>query len=220
VSDPFRIKICGITSEDAARAAVEAGADHLGVILCPSVRRLSRERAAELVSNVPASWIGVFMDSRLEEMQGAADELGLAGIQLHGRETPELCRAVREATGLPVWKAIAFELPDSEARYRGAVDALLVDAGRGGSRRALDWDAVAARLPRAERDGPQLHAGGQAPDNVDAAIRRAEPDGVDASSGLERAPGVKDPELVRAFVTRARGVAGETAPSDVTGAAR
>lgn len=204
VSFSFRIKICGITSEEVARAAIDAGADQLGLVLCPSPRRVTVEGAAPLVAGVPASWVGVFVDPSLEEVARAAGELGLAAIQLHGGETPAFCRGARERTGVPVWKAIApsgFELATT---YEAEVDALLLDAGPGGTGRTLAWSAVGARFPRARRVVPHLLAGGLSPSNVARAIREARPDGVDASSGLEVAPGIKDPRLVSEFVREAR----------------
>ncbi|HET6360770.1 MAG TPA: phosphoribosylanthranilate isomerase, partial [Gemmatimonadota bacterium] len=95
VSFSFRIKICGITSEEAARSAVEAGVDHLGLVFCPSPRRVSEERATVLTRRVPAAWVGVFADTSPDEVARTASALGLAAIQLHGAESPEECRAVR-----------------------------------------------------------------------------------------------------------------------------
>ena len=218
VSPPFRIKVCGITSEDVARATVAAGADHLGLVFCASPRRVTIERAVALTVEVPASWVGVFADASPSEVARAARSLGLAAIQLHGSETPDECRAVRERAGIPVWKAVDPGFPAVEEGYLEAVDALLLDSERGGSGRALDWAAVAARFPRGRRPLPVILAGGLDPDNVARAIREARPDGVDASSRLESAPGVKDPALVRRFVSRARAEAG--AAGDLAGAAR
>lgn len=215
VSFSFRIKICGITSEAAARAAVDAGADHLGLVFCESPRRVSLERAALLVAGVRASWVGVFADPQLEEVARAARELGLDAVQLHGRESPSLCRDVRERTGVPVWKAIVAGGSGVEA-YEAAVDALLLDPG-GGSGRRLDWPAIGAHFPLERRVVPHLLAGGLTPENVARAIREARPDGVDASSRLERTPGVKEPWLVSAFVREARAAA--IAESGVWGAA-
>ena len=204
VAFPFLIKVCGITTEEAARAAIEAGADRLGLVLCPSPRRLTLERARELVTRAPASWVGVFADTPLEEIVHVASELDLSAVQLHGSETAAECRAVRDFLGVPVWKAVRADGEAIDVDYEGAVDAVLLDAGRGGSGRTLDWDAIGARFPRARRTVPTLLAGGLGPDNVADAIGAVRPDGVDASSRLERAPAVKDPELVRDFVQRAR----------------
>lgn len=202
MSYSFRIKICGITSEDAARSAVDAGADHLGLVFCPSPRRVTAERAAALTRAVPAAWVGVFEDAPPEEIARVAGELGLAAVQLHGAESPAECRAVRALTGVPVWKAVASG--GESAGYEAAVDVLLLDGARGGSGRPLDWGGIRERFPAARRVVPLLLAGGLDPDNVARAIGEAEPDGVDASSRLETRPGVKDPRLVAEFVRRAR----------------
>lgn len=204
VSFSFRIKICGITSEEAARAAVEAGVDHLGLILCPSPRRVTEERAAVLTRAVPAAWVGVFAHESPEAMARTARDLGLAAIQLHGEESPEECRAVRELAGVPVWKAVSAEGEEDEEGYEASVDALLVDARGGGSGRTLDWTRVGERFPASRRIVPLLLAGGLSPENVARAIEEARPDGVDASSQLETSPGMKDPRRVAEFVRRAR----------------
>ncbi|MGH7607730.1 MAG: phosphoribosylanthranilate isomerase [Gemmatimonadales bacterium] len=218
MSFSFRIKICGITSEEVARAAVDAGADHLGLVFCASARRVTLERASLLVAEIPASWVGVFADAPLEEVAQAARKLDLASIQLHGRETPEECRIVRERTGVPVWKAISAA-EATEDGYEAVVDALLLDAGPGGTGRALDWVMTGARFPRARRVVPLLLAGGLGPENVARAIHEAQPDGVDASSRLELVPGVKDPGLVRAFVHQARAAADAASENGMAGAA-
>jgi phosphoribosylanthranilate isomerase len=218
VSSPLRIKVCGITTEDAARAAVAAGADHLGLVFCASPRRVTVERAAALAGSVPASWVGVFAGSAPAEVARIARSVGLAAVQLHGSETPDDCRAVRERAGIPVWKAVDPAVAGAEERYLEVVDALLLDHARGGSGRALDWSSLAARFPRERRPLLVILAGGLDPDNVARAIREARPDGVDASSRLESAPGVKDLDLVRRFVSRARAEA--EAAGDPVGAAR
>lgn len=219
MSFSFRIKVCGITSEEVALAAVGAGADYLGLVFCASARRVTFECASLLVAGVPASWVGVFADSPLEEVTRAVRELGLAAVQLHGRESPEVCRTVREGTGVPVWKAIPADAPGTEEVYEAAVDALLLDAGPGGTGRMLDWGMVGARFPRARRVVPLLLAGGLGPRNVARAIHEARPDGVDASSRLELTPGVKDPGLVSAFVRQARAAANAASESGLAGAA-
>jgi phosphoribosylanthranilate isomerase len=218
VSPRFRIKVCGITSEDAARAAVAAGADHLGLVLCASPRRMTIERAMALTAEVPASWVGVFADSTPSDVARAARSLALAAVQLHGNETADACRSVRERAGIPVWKTVDPGIPAAGEAYAGAVDALLLDHGSGGGGRPLDWSAVAARFPLGRRPLPVILAGGLDPDNVARAIREARPDGVDASSRLESAPGIKDPDLVRRFVSRARAAGG--AAGHLAGAAR
>jgi phosphoribosylanthranilate isomerase len=217
VAFPFRIKVCGITTEDAARAALEAGADYLGLVLCPSPRRVTLDRASALASRAPGAWVGVFADSPIEEIATAVREIGLSAVQLHGRESVADCIRTREATGLPVWKAVRADEGRIDPGYEGILDALLLDAGAGGSGLELDWNGIGARFPRSRRRVPTLLAGGLGPDNVAEAIAAARPDGVDASSRLERARGVKDPNLVRAFVRRARLAAGACDPVEARG---
>jgi phosphoribosylanthranilate isomerase len=168
------------------------------------LRRVTEGRAAAITRAVPAAWVGVFADVSPEEVARTAQALGLAAIQLHGGESPGECRAVRELAGIPVWKAIGAEEDIEETGYEAAVDALLLDAGRGGSGRTLDWARVGERFPASRRVVPLLLAGGLSPENVARAIDEARPDGVDASSRLETSPGVKDPRLVAEFVRRAR----------------
>lgn len=207
VSERRRVKVCGITEPDAARAA--AGADWLGLVLAPSPRRVDEATAAGLTAGIDAAWVGVFVDADPDEVAGVADRLGLAAVQLHGAETPDTCRRVREATGRPVWKAVRWDAdPARLDAWAAEVDALLVDAAigdrLGGTGRALPWEALAERWARDRRPAPTILAGGLGPDNVARAIEVVDPDGVDASSRLERAPGRKDPRLVRAYVEAAR----------------
>jgi phosphoribosylanthranilate isomerase len=203
VSFSFRIKICGITSEEAAGSAVEAGADYLGLVFCPSPRRVTEDRAAALTRAVPAAWVGVFAQAAPADVARVARELELAAVQLHGTESPEVCGAVRGLAGVPVWKSVSANGQAEEAGYESAVDALLLDNG-GGSGSPLDWVRVGERFPASRRIVPLLLAGGLSPENVAQAIQEARPDGVDASSRLETSPGVKDPRRVADFVRRAR----------------
>lgn len=181
---------------------MEAGADHLGLVFCPSPRCVTEERAAALTRAVPAAWVGVFAHAAPADVARVARELDLAAVQLHGTESPEVCGEVRELAGVPVWKAMAANV-EGEAGYESAVDALLLDGG-GGSGLPLDWASVGARFPASRRVVPLLLAGGLSPENVARAIAEARPDGVDASSRLETSPGVKDPRRVAEFVRRAR----------------
>lgn len=198
------VKVCGVTDAAPARAAVEAGADFLGLVFAPSPRRVTPARAQGLVDEVPAAWVGVFVDPDPDDVEDLVARVGLAAVQLHGAETPALCRAVRAATGRPVWKAIRWG-GDATALepWAGAADCLLLDSGAGGGR-TLEWRSLARRLPLERRPAPLFLAGGLHAGNVAEAIAVVAPDGVDASSRLERAPGVKDLRRVRAFVEAAR----------------
>lgn len=204
---PF-VKVCGVVDPAIARAAVRAGADYLGLVFAPSARRVDPDRARRLVDAVPASWVGVFADAPEGEAERACRDLDLAAVQLHGREDEERCRRVREATGRTVWKAVRWDgRPESVERFAGAVDAVLVDAaadGRGGTGRTLPWREIAERWPVEARSVPLVLAGGLEAGNVVDAVRIVRPAGVDASSRLERSPGVKDPALVTRFVEAIR----------------
>lgn len=207
MSPDFVIKVCGVSDAGVARAALEAGATHLGLVFATSPRRVKSVEARDLVDAVPARWVGVFVDPTLAAVERSAGRFGLAAVQLHGRESPEFCRRVRKATGRPVWKALAWnETPASLARWVGAADRLLLDAGdpgAGGTGRSLPWADVADRFPPESRSMPIVLAGGLDSHSVGRAIDIVRPDGVDASSGLESAPGVKDVERVRAFLAAA-----------------
>lgn len=197
-----RIKICGLTRPEDAAAAGAAGAHALGVVLAPSKRQVSLEQAEAVFSAVPpfVARVGVFVDAHPDEVAEAVFRLGLHAVQLHGDESPEACAAAP----VPVVKALrvrgSADLADAD-RYRGVVDALLLDTlvngEHGGSGVAFDWLGVAGALPTW---APVVLAGGLRPENVARAMRVLRPFAVDVSSGVERAPGVKDHRLLEAFV--------------------
>jgi len=208
------VKICGVNSPMALDAAVAAGADMLGfVFFPPSPRALSLPDAAALAAldTGEAERVGLFVDPTDAEIEAVLAALPLDVIQLHGAETPERCAAVRARFGLPVMKALGVASPsdlDALTDYAPAVDRFLLDAKPpagaelpGGNAAAFDWGLVAGRaVPR-----PWLLAGGLTPDNVARALAESGAPGVDVSSGVEKARGVKDPALVKAFVAAAKG---------------
>lgn len=199
------MKICGITSSDDAAAAVDAGADAVGVILAPSLRQVTLDEAAEALSVVPAlvSRVGVFVDPTPAELTAAVERLGLDLVQFSGDESYELC----VESPAPVLKTIqvgtAFDSKAVEP-YRGLVAALLLDKHvtgmRGGTGKALSWDTLHG-LPEW---APLFVAGGLDPDNVGDAIRALRPFAVDVSSGVEERPGRKDHGKIRAFMAAVR----------------
>lgn len=213
------IKVCGIRSTEVARVALDAGADRLGLVFAPSPRRVDPDVASRLVEAVHAAWVGVFVDAPLEILEEQAEQLDLAALQLHGDESPEACRRIREATGRTVWKALRWADGAPLEEYVETVDSVVLDASSrarfGGTGQALPWHEIGERLPPAERPVPVVLAGGLDADNVAHAIEACRPEGVDASSRLERSPGEKDPARVRAFVKRAR-MAGAAAASGRT----
>jgi phosphoribosylanthranilate isomerase len=204
---PF-VKVCGLADRRSAEAAVRAGADYLGLVFAPSRRQVRPETAAQVVAAVRAKWVGVFVDAPVERIEESVRTLGLAAVQLHGSEDPATCRAVRQRTGRPVWKALPWTGdPAPLMAFANVADVLLLDAGgpgRGGTGSELPWAEIAERYPSARRPVPLVLSGGLDADNVAEAIAIVGPDGVDASSRLETAPGLKDPERVRRFVESAR----------------
>lgn len=191
------VKICGITREQDARAAVECGARAIGFIFWSrSPRFIEPARAREIVRRLPpfVTPVGVFVNESADHVNAVADVAQLGAVQLHGDELPELLTSIER----PVVKAIGRVDPDTAERWPEEA-MLLVDADdptrRGGTGARADWLA-AARLA-AQR--PIVLAGGLTPGNVAAAIAAVRPYGVDVSSGVEDAPGIKDPVRIKAL---------------------
>ena len=202
-----RVKVCGITNPEDARTAAMAGADAVGLVFAESPRKLTEERAREVVAALPGHLlkVGVFVNSEPEEMLRISAEVGLDYVQLHGDESPESVTIVREG-GVKVMKALRVQDAGSLERMEGyEADLFLLDAcsekAWGGTGERFDW-ALAKSL---KRRGNILVSGGLAPENVREAVRFFEPYGVDASSSLEDAPGKKNEERVRRFVSAAKG---------------
>jgi phosphoribosylanthranilate isomerase len=202
-----RVKICGITSVDDAEAAVEAGADALGLVFYTgSPRCVTLEKAMEISAVLPVSVarVGVFLDAEEEFVREAIDAAGLDTIQLHGAETPEYCARFELVS---VWKAFRMVGPESlDALEAYATSAWLLDSyvpGQpGGTGAQFNWElAVAAK----EFGRPIVLAGGLTPENVREAIERVQPWGVDVSTGVERAPGRKIAARMKAFVEAVQG---------------
>jgi phosphoribosylanthranilate isomerase len=195
-----RIKICGITNLDDARAAVEAGADALGFVFADSRRQVSAGQAREIVAALPpfVSTVGVFVDAPQEQVHRTLERAALDLAQLHGNESPDYCRhlAGRVIKRFPVSDD---DTPDSlRARLAGyRVGAYLLDPGRG-TGIAFRWE-IARGI-----DLPLMIAGGLNPTNVADAVRIVRPYAVDVSSGIEATPGKKDPDKMRAFVQAVR----------------
>lgn len=200
-----RVKICGLTRPADAARAVELGADALGVVFAESPRQVGIDRAREILAAAPpyVARVGVFVDPELDFVREAVDRCGIDWVQLSGDEPPELAQAI----GAPVIKAVHVDgAADLERALEFPAAALLLDAPaidgrRGGTGVAFDWSS-AERLPWPR--SRTIVAGGLRPHNVGNAIRQLRPGGVDVSSGVESAPGVKDPALIEAFITAVR----------------
>ncbi|MHB0972090.1 MAG: phosphoribosylanthranilate isomerase [Thermoanaerobaculia bacterium] len=194
------VKICGITRSEDARAAVEAGADWIGLVFAASSpRRVDREAARAIAESVRGhvTIVGVFVDAPLAEVNLIADDVGLDVVQLHGDEPDAYCAAVHR----PVVKAVRIGSSMPPFAHPSAAWVLYdtqVDGLRGGAGRAFDWSLLAAPYR------PFFLAGGLRPSTVAAAIAASAPDGVDVSSGVELRPGIKDHDAIRSFVEEAR----------------
>lgn len=202
------VKVCGLMRHEDAAAAAEAGARWLGVILAPGFgRSVTADDARVIFHGLPAQRVGVFVDAGELILRSVAGAAGVDVLQLHGDEPPELAARMR-AAGWEVWKAVrargADDFSAAVARYAGSVDALLVDGyspgSHGGVGASFPWEAVAARRGELPEGMRLIAAGGLRPDNVARAVRILRPHAVDVSSGVESAPGRKDPQAVREFV--------------------
>jgi len=204
--DMVRVKICGITNADDAGHAAACGADALGfVFYAGSPRCVTPEQARVITAALPPflTRVGLFVNEDPERVRAIVASCGLDVVQLHGDESPQACR-------LPPCRVIKGVRPRSLAELTALADypvaALLVDAAVpgqfGGTGQRADWE-LAARLAASRR---VILAGGLNPGNVAAAVRQVRPYGVDVASGVEAAPGRKDPELVAQFIRNAKGL--------------
>jgi phosphoribosylanthranilate isomerase len=198
---PTRIKICGLTRLEDARLAVELGAAALGFnFYPPSPRYIAPAEAREIIRQLPpfVMPIGIFADeSSAASIVATARQAGVAGVQVHGPNYPALADVAEEYT-LIVGVAVGKDFRAESLRGFPA-NAFLLDAfdpqRRGGTGRTFDWTAC----HEARRYGPLILAGGLTPENVGRAIREARPYAVDVASGIEAAPGMKDPARMAAF---------------------
>ena len=203
--DRTRVKVCGITSPDAAVAAVESGADAIGFVFVEGTPRfIEPEHAAMIMDALPpmVSAIGVVRDLSVEAFGALEHACPAHHFQLHGSETVSVVRQCG-----PAIKAFRYDdaTIDSQLdRWRGVdeLDAILIDGGPGGSGEAFDWAALAPKLEGYPL--PVFIAGGITPENVGEVVRTLRPYAIDASSGVEEAPGVKDPERIRALCDAVR----------------
>ncbi len=214
------VKICGLTDPEAIAVAAAEGAAYLGFVFYPpSPRALSPRRYAVLRPAVPRGpkCVGVFVDPEEGTVAAVLDAAPLDLIQLHGGETPERVAALRATFDLPVIKALRVaraEDLDACAAFEAVADMFLFDAPPprragalpGGNAERFDWDLLARAAPAR----PWILAGGLDVNNLGEAVRRTGARTVDVSSGVERAPGVKDPAKIRAFLRRARRLASGT----------
>jgi phosphoribosylanthranilate isomerase len=201
-----KIKICGIKTLDDAFAAIDAGADYLGFNFYPkSVRFIEKQACAEITSVLKKEFpqiklVGVFVNSSVEEVKDILVSCLLDLTQLHGDETPEMLKTL-DGKAFKAFRGI----PESVDEFaRSESPAFLLDAAvkgiYGGSGVTADWEGAAELAKKY----PLLLAGGLTPENVAEAVSRVKPWGVDVASGVESAPGEKDPRKIKAFVQAVR----------------
>ena len=212
MTDPTIVKICGIKTHDILDATIRAGADMVGFVhFQRSPRHVSIEELAGLISaargRVESCVLLVNPDNSCVAEVAA---LGPDWIQLHGPETPHRVAAIRAEAGVEIIKALPIGAPEDVANvaaFSAVADRILLDAKPpkdaerpGGLGTRFDWSLLESLDPSI----PFMLSGGLTPDNVAEAIKTRDPFGVDASSGLESAPGVKDKRLIEAFIRNAR----------------
>lgn len=211
----IRVKICGLKEPEHVAAAAEAGATYLGFnFFAKSPRSVTIPEAAALALTVPTgvAKVALTVNATDAELDAITSDVPLDMLQLHGAESPERVSEVKARYGLPVMKVIGIaDRADLAALdlYQNVADQILVDAKPprnavlpGGNGLTFDWTLLLGRVWRR----PWMLAGGLRPDNVALAIRSTNARQVDVASGVESAPGVKDAELIYAFVAAARGV--------------
>jgi phosphoribosylanthranilate isomerase len=210
-----KVKICGLKTEAALEAALDGGADYVGLVFFPASPRHITPQAAKALAGKARGRAGIV--SLLVDPDDALIDTVIAAVapdllQLHGQETPARAADIRRRWGTPIMKAIRVETSqDARAAlaYREAVDLILFDARPpedstrpGGNGAPFDWRTLLGVKDQV----PFVLSGGLTPDNVAEAIRATAAPAVDVSSGVERRPGEKDPELIRRFLRAAKGV--------------
>lgn len=200
------VKICGITTSEALDAAVKAGARYLGFVFYPGSPRFIDDAKAKILTNkTPSNLtnVGLFVDPRPSDIEKTLGSADLDMIQLHGSESPQLIQTIRGEFGLPVMKAIRIGGEDDLAQiasYEKVCDWLLfdtrVDSVQGGTGQSFDWTL----LQDIALFKPWMLAGGLSAENVDEALSVLKPGAVDVSSGVEDAPGAKNPDKIGSFI--------------------
>jgi phosphoribosylanthranilate isomerase len=205
------VKICGITSEADALLCVSLGADAVGFIFAPSVRQVSVQTAGDIAKRLPPEilTVGIFRDEAPQRVVEQIHQAGLGAAQLHGHESSQETVWIRARLPMVIKGFPAGDRTISRFNEFGA-DYLLIDGNNPGSGEVFDW-----RLAEGVADSSRLIvAGGLRPDNVAQAVTHLLPFGVDVDSGVEAAPGRKDPLKVRDFIVNARAARVEAASRD------
>ena len=219
------VKICGNTSLEDSWLAAEAGADAIGFVFASSPRRVTAQQVAEITPRLPdaVEKIGVFVDGSVDNIEATVRTCGLTGAQLHSEAGTELPAQLRKrlGPGFRILRVVHFGVEAAEQAAAFAednnIDAVLVDSRTatavGGTGIVFDWDVASDTLFKDAKAQKRVAAGGLTPDNVAEAIAKLRPWGVDVVSGVEAAPGRKDPDKVRIFVAKARAAASGNEPN-------
>lgn len=214
------VKICGLQQLSTLEAMVGLPVDHIGLVFAPSRRQVTSAFAGEVIhfirqrqSFVPLVF-GVFVNPSPEELDAVMRQAPLDVIQLHGQETPEMCRHVRERFDAAVYKVfsvpeqsddLALSVDNQLDPYAGTVDGILIDTAGGGTGRTFAWEWIPLYSAWTRSQSiPLIVAGGLNPGNVCELLERYQPSGLDVSSGVESS-GVKDISKITAFVERVKG---------------
>jgi phosphoribosylanthranilate isomerase len=198
------VKICGITTEDDALLAVAMGADAVGFVFAPSPRQVPVQQVYDITRRLPPEimTVGVFRDEHPKRVVDIVHRSGVKGAQLHGNESGDVVAEIAKAVRFLV-KAYPAGSPLISASGSLATDTIMIDGPSPGSGHLFDWSLV-GEIPEGMR---MILAGGLTPDNVADAVQTVTPWGVDVATGVESAPGKKDPLKVKRFIERARAAA-------------
>lgn len=217
---PFQIKICGVTTSEDAAVAIGAGATAIGLNFFSGSKRHIDPLEAQNIARIDshsAAIVAVFVNHTISQIDGIVTHVEPTWIQLHGDESPKFMKHVKEEVDLPVIRALRWGPTGGAAidEYLQACeqigclpDAVLIDAHQpgeyGGTGKPVDWTELARWKKESQWDMPLILAGGLTPENVAEAIAIVQPNAVDTASGVESAPGEKDPTKVNAFVEAAK----------------
>ena len=217
---PFHIKICGVTTTADVAIAMEYGAGAIGLNFFTDSQRHVDLLEAQNIARIDShklTIVGVFVNHTVSEIASIVTRVEPTWVQLHGDEPAASVKLIKESVDLPIIRALRWGREGSgpidgyleQCAALGCLpDTVLIDAHQlgeyGGTGQTADWEAIARWLEKKQFDIPLVLAGGLTPENVAEAIATVQPDAVDTASGVESAPGKKDPALVKAFVDEAK----------------
>jgi len=209
-----KVKFCGMTRAQDAAIGAEIGASYIGVVFADGPRRVTPAQARKIFEGAgkKVKHVGVFGTNDPDEIARTAEETQLDIVQLHNDPTSSDLKAIRAKFRGEIWAAIRIagtHIPHEAEALFDSADAIVLDARSdkqlGGSGQALPWSDLAVDLARDRGSSAVVLAGGLRPSNVGSAVRTLGPDVVDVSSGIESAPGIKDPWLMREFFAAVSG---------------